>query len=79
MHITTNVTVHFAAKEGDKVKPLAPGEHDLPDDIAKDLLKRGHAVTAAKARAVADAEAEKEKGAVKVTTTGKPADKAKGK
>ncbi|HEY1035551.1 MAG TPA: hypothetical protein VGE09_11280 [Pseudoxanthomonas sp.] len=48
MKIITSVTVRVKGK-GDEHEYIAPGEHDLPDDVAKDLLKRGHAKTPAAA------------------------------
>lgn len=54
MKVITSTTVRLKGKEGHD--HYAPGEHDFDDAIAKDLLKRGHAVTPA-AKAKADAEA----------------------
>lgn len=48
MKIITSVTVRVKNK-GDEHDYLAPGEHDLPDEVAKDLLKNGHAKTLAQA------------------------------
>lgn len=55
MKIITSVTVRVKGKDDDH-EYLSPGEHDLPDAVAKDLLKKGHAKTPA--QAAKDAEPE---------------------
>jgi hypothetical protein len=47
MKIVTSVTVRVKGKDGHEY--LAPGEHDLADAIAKELIEKGHAKTPAKA------------------------------
>lgn len=66
MKVITHTTVKYKAKDGHK--HLAPGEHELPDDVAADLLKRGHAKTPA---AAAKAAAEADKGGPSVSKGGK--------
>jgi len=46
MKVTTTVTVDFKDEKGRR--NLAPGEHSLPDAIAKELIDRGFAQAAGK-------------------------------
>lgn len=68
MKVVTSTTVRLGA--GKDRKEYAPGEHDLPEAAAKDLIALGAAVPAAKAKADADAKAEASKGQPKVETQG---------
>lgn len=46
MKVTTTITVDFKDDKGRR--NLAPGEHNLPDAIAKELIDRGFAQAAGK-------------------------------
>lgn len=81
MKVITNITVRTGKlqKRGDKeilvTEDLAPGEQDLDDKLAKQLIARGQAVTPADAAKAAKAEGPTVTKAAE--KPGKQADKAK--
>jgi hypothetical protein len=72
MKIETKTTIRVGA--GKEAKYLPPGEHDVDDAVAKDLIKRGKAVAIAKAGR--QAESDKDDGR---KPQGKDGDKSGGK
>ncbi|MDI9240742.1 hypothetical protein QLQ15_17705 [Lysobacter sp. LF1] len=74
MKVVTTVTLHHREKPDDKdVEVLAPGEHDLPDSVAKSLIKQGHAKRVEVAKAQEAAKEKAQAGSVQVKQVGKGA------
>jgi len=71
MKVVTNITVHHRDKKDEKPQVFEPGEHDLPDPLAKSLIKGGHAKPAEVAKAEAQAQEKAQAGTVQVRTPGK--------